>query len=245
MNNKNFTALIAIAILSINIAIAQPDLIFKNGMEQFFGLNDTGITWSGNSSTGVNTGCTSNISAPQDCDSGRDATLNNDADGLAGFSFTKLDTDGNPLLANASGHTCVKDNVTGLVWEVKTNIAGIHNKDNTYQWGGLTAIGRDHPNSLGTYYDGWNELVQGSNDNNFCGYNNWRVPTVEELSDLANYGTFGPSLETNYFPNTEPTVYWTSSPRSRVTSNAWNVYFDYSYDYYGLRSGSSRVRLVR
>ncbi len=54
-------------------------------------LNDTGITWGGDYPSGNNTTCTSNIAAPQDCNQGRDATHNDDSDGHAGFSFTKLD----------------------------------------------------------------------------------------------------------------------------------------------------------
>jgi len=36
-------------------------------------------------------------------------------------SYTKLDAKGKPLTDNASSWVMVKDNVTGLIWEDKTN----------------------------------------------------------------------------------------------------------------------------
>jgi len=59
-------------------------------------LNDTGTTFVGNPTFGNETSCSDNTSQPQDCHVGRDFTYNNDTDGHAGFSFTKLDTNGTP-----------------------------------------------------------------------------------------------------------------------------------------------------
>jgi len=245
-----------LTILSImlfsNLGIAQTDLIFKNGMELVARLNDTGITWAAEYPEGNNTDCTSTtITAPQDCNHGRDFTHNDDNDGHAGFSFTKLDANGTPLADQSVDYTitpwaCVQDNVTGLVWEVKTTTAGIHNKDNTYQWGGLTAIGRDHPNRQGVYYDpSWNELVQGSNTDTLCGFNNWRIPTMAELSSIINKGVSNPSIDINYFPNTVSTRIWSSSPLVEFTDFAWHVSFNTGTNNGTQRDNVNRVRLVR
>ena len=232
-------------------ANAQADIIFKNGMEFVPRLNDTGITWSGEYPSGNNVDCTSTtITSPQDCNTGRDATHNDDSDGHAGFSFTKLDANGTPLADQGVAYTstpwsCVKDNVTGLVWEVKTTDGGIHNKDNTYQWGGDTAIGKGHPNAQGTYYDpSWNELVQGSNTDNLCGFYDWRVPTVAELSSIVNKGTSNPAIDTNYFPNTVINYFWSSSPLAVNSSYAWCIAFYYGNVYVNLRDNVNHVRLV-
>jgi hypothetical protein len=48
-------------------------------------------------------------------------------------------------------------------------------------WGGKTALSRDYANRQGTHYDDWTGLVDGTNTENLCGGNNWRVPTAEEL----------------------------------------------------------------
>ena len=248
------TLSITTILLFSNLGIAQTDLIFKSGMEYpMVPLNDTGITWAGESSSGNNTDCTSTtITSPQDCNTGRDFTHNDPTDGHAGFSFTKLDANGTPLADQSVDYAttpwaCVQDNVTGLVWEVKTTTAGIHNKDNTYQWGGDTAIGKGHPNAQGTYYDpSWNELVQGSNaGNGLCGFNNWRVSTVAELSSIVNKGTFNPAIDTDYFPNTASSWFWSSSPVANDPIIAWGIYFYDGYDYGVYRDFNGRVRLVR
>ena len=204
-------------------------------------LNDTGITWGGDYLDGNNATCTSNIAAPQDCHQGRDASANDDSDGHAGFSFTKLDASGNPLPPGATSWSCVKDNVTGLIWEVKTTDGGIHDKDNSYRWGGVTAQGSGY----GTYYNDWDMLVNGSNAEQLCGYNDWRVPTVEELQGIVDYSRAGPAIDTGYFPNTPSSFFWSSSLYAGFSSGAWSVYFGYGYAYGNCRDSADRVRLVR
>ncbi len=70
----------------------------------------------------------------QDAEYGRDATHNDNSDGHAGFSFTKLDANGNTLPTTALSWSCVKDNVTGLIWEVKTDDSGLQDMGNIYSW---------------------------------------------------------------------------------------------------------------
>jgi hypothetical protein len=205
-------------------------------------LNDTGIDWGGDYLEGNNATCTSNIAAPQDCHQGRDATHHDDSDGHAGFSFTKLDAAGNALPASATEWSCVRDNVTGLTWEVKTDDRGIHDKDNTYRWGGKTALG---DGTWGAHYDDWDSLVDGSNNEGLCGLTDWRMPTVKELEGLASRDRYDPAIDTDYFPNTNATVFWSSSPNAYDSSDAWGVFFYYGDSYASDRNGNRRVRLVR
>ena len=104
-------------------------------------LNDTGITWGGNYPSGNNATCIGETINQQDCSHGRDVTHNDDSDGHAGFSFTKLDSSGNILAASATQWSCVQDNITGLIWEIKTDDGGIHDKYNYYRWGGIGVLG--------------------------------------------------------------------------------------------------------
>lgn len=243
--HKRLTIILLTTTLFTAAASSQTDLIFYNGFEgesliQWGPLNDTGITWGGDYPRGNNSSCISNIVVPQDCHHGRDATHNDDSDGHAGFSFTKLDSSGNPLPASASTWSCVRDNVTGLVWEVKTNDGGIHDKDNTYRWGGITRRG-----NYGTeFYDDWDILVNRSNIENHCGFSDWRVPTRQELISVINHGQYRPAIDNDYFPNTQ-SFYWSASPYSSSESHAWYVNFHggrssgYGRDYYWY------VRLVR
>jgi len=47
-------------------------------------------------------------------------------------SYTKLDASGNDLPDSATSWVMVRDNVTQLIWEVKTDDGSIHDRDNTY-----------------------------------------------------------------------------------------------------------------
>ena len=206
-------------------------------------LNDTGITWGGNYPEGNTTTCTSTVDAPQDCHQGRDATHNDNSDGHGGFSFTKLDQSGNSLPASAPTWSCVRDNVTNLVWEVKTDDGTIHDKDNTYRWGGKTARGTGY----GTYYPDWDTLVDGSNTERLCGFSDWRVPTRAELQGLVHYGRTNPAIDTDYFPNTPTASFWSASPDAYSSYGSWAVDFirGSAYYYYYNRDYYYHVRLVR
>jgi len=74
---------------SINCSYAEEDLIAQIDFDGFpFKLNYTGITF-GADYTVNNTGCISDISALQDCHSGRYVTDFDNSDGVAGFILLK------------------------------------------------------------------------------------------------------------------------------------------------------------
>ena len=211
-------------------------------------LNDTGITWSGNYPSGNNATCVGTEVDKQDCSHGRDAqaaagTLTKIGAGAAGFDFTKLDSSGNTLPASASSWSCVKDNHTGLIWEAKTTDGGIHDASNTYRWGGLTAQGRDHA-STGIYYDDWNTLIEGSNNNSLCGLNSgWRVPNRYELRSIVHLG-YSPKIDGGYFPMMASFV-WSSSLDAGYPPHAWGINFRYGRTYDLGRDMYQQVKLVR
>ena len=81
----------------------------------------------------------------QDSRMGRDANaaLTKIGAGAAGFDFTKISNAGNAVAAStalgpgANDWACTRDNVTGLVWEVKTSnptTPGLRDVANTYTW---------------------------------------------------------------------------------------------------------------
>ena len=211
-------------------------------------LNDTGITWGGNYPSGNNATCIGETIGEQDCSHGRDALaaagqLTKVGGGDAGFDFTKLDANGNDLPASATSWSCVRDNHTGLVWEVKTNDGGIHDRNNTYRWGGKTAqlIGES-----GTRYNDWDVLVDGSNNESLCGYTDWRLPNLNELLSIAHLGKTRPAIDTDYFANTQSaSSYWSSLPRAASRSLAMGVFFRDGSDCDYSRYYRNHVRLVR
>ncbi|MCI5114031.1 MAG: DUF1566 domain-containing protein [Candidatus Electrothrix sp. AW1] len=233
------------------------------------GLNDTGITWGGDYPSGNNAGCTGEEIGAQDCSRGAD-TYDTDSDGHAGFSYTKLDSNGVPLAnQNADYATtpwaCVRDNVTGLIWEVKTT-SGLHNKDDTYTWyntdpatnGGADGIDGATTNdtcfgySSGTAatYCNTQAYVNRVNTAGWCGASDWRMPTRKELVNIMHYGISIPAIDSGYFPNVPNSYVWNSyvwsgSPSAYGSDFAWNVSFYSGYSYFDLRFFNFAVWLVR
>ncbi len=179
----------------------------------------------------------------QDAEFGRDKLNNQNEDGKAGFSFTKLGQQGQVLDNSAEEWSCVKDNVTGLIWENKTVYGGLHVANKLYTHFCPTY------DPLGQY--GGNEDAQGFinavNAEGWCGAQDWRLPTAQELQSLADYGVAfpGPAIDTGFFPDTKISPYWTGSPHIRKLDEAWAVYFDDGRVFEEFRQTRLPVRLVR
>lgn len=229
-------------------------------------LNDTGITWAGEYSSGNNIDCTSStISSSQDCHQGRDATHNDDSDGNAGFSFTKLDVNGTPLADQsvdyaATPWACVQDNVTGLVWEVKTTDGGLHDKNDRYNWyntNSATNGGADGDvDDDGAICSGYNSSNSSSfcntqaftarvNTQSLCGQTDWRVPDINELHSIAHHGKVNLSIDENYFPNTASSIFWASSPYASDSRFVWIFGFSSGVASFSNHRAEFHVRLVR
>ncbi|MBK8639209.1 MAG: DUF1566 domain-containing protein [Chromatiaceae bacterium] len=216
-------------------------------------LNDTGIDWCANVNTNY-------LACPvagypwQDAEEGRDATQDHDADGHAGFAFTKLDANGGALLAGASDWSCVRDNITGLIWEVKTDDGGLRDKDWSYSWynpdpaanGGSAGYPDRGNNCYDTTRCDTAKFAADVNQAGLCGASDWRLPTVEELLSIVDYSGYSPAIDSAWFPNTLSSWYWSSSPVAYLDIYAWIVYFDSGTCGYGFyKSDGNPVRLVR
>ncbi len=233
-------------------------------------INDTGVTDCGDYAYGGGSWNDSNaedcadatdidgdpIPDGQDGHYGRDVSANYDDDGSAGFSFTKLDDNGDPLAQSAVSWSCVKDNVTGLIWEVKTTDSGLRDFNNTYTWYNSTGIndgGDAGTADGGSCSDTGNcdteKYVASVNDSTLCGAPDWQLPTREQLHSLIDHSIdlSGPVLDTNYFPNTMvgiEAIYWSSLPHYS-SSDAWCITFYWASYNSARKNVSQYVRLVR
>lgn len=178
----------------------------------------------------------------------------------APLSFTKIDAGGKPLPDEAKIWSCVRDNNTGLLWEVKTPDMGLHSKWHTYTWfnpddrqnGGVEGReGEADDSTCGTpaaVKDGCDtaKYVAAVNASGWCGHKDWRLPTVEELAMLVDYSSYLPSISKNYFNDiVMPAGFWTSSPSAAGPSYAWIVIFDDGYLGTCVKSWNYYVRLIR
>lgn len=234
-------------------------------------LNDTGITFSGNATSGNSASCLATDPAGQDCRYGRDAaalagTLPakvGGSGGTNGFDFTKVCNSGqiagqgtcpaNPTVPGYGSNEwgCTKDNVTGLLWEVKTT-SGLRSMSHGYSWY-MTASpdGNNGAASGGTCETaGRCDTEKFTQDVNMqpvalCDYRDWRLPTVKELEGIADLGRSNPAIDPTYFPNTLSSGFWSGSPVASDSRRAWGVSSSVGWAYFNLRGYIFRVRLVR
>jgi PKD repeat protein len=219
-------------------------------------LNDTAINASQCFQAGsdVLISCTStaaiSLNSAQDGMEGRDAfpSTNSPTDGVLGFSFTKIGASGQTLPFDATQWSCIKDNVTGLMWEYKSNDGGLHDAKITYTNYDSTALDQvtisvaptqaqiDAPtNSVG--------FRNAVNAEGLCGSTDWRVPSILELQGLANYNPSA-GADNALFGFNSNTDYLSSSP-APATTPARHWVFRSTFDAQQDRSTSSALRLVR
>ena len=137
------------------------------------------------------------------------------------LSYTKLDANGNDLPDSATSWVMLRDNVTGLIWEVKTDDGSVHDKDNTYTW--YDSNPETNGGDAGTPGDGTDteDFINSLNAQWFGGHNDWRLPRVEELNSIYDHGTNKPAVNITFFPNTVSSRYWTSTTFAVWPPEAW------------------------
>lgn len=114
-------------------------------------------------------------------------------------------TDLNPMSYSKVGtytkEECVKDNVTGLVWEGKPADDSERGASKLYAY---------EPQDEGDL--SLAQYLSHVNASRLCGFGDWRIPTVAELMTLLDFGVGAgsPSINGRWFPNTRPSAYWTS-----------------------------------
>jgi hypothetical protein len=237
---------------------------FAPAPERSFPLNDTGITTcSAGDVNGLSCeaapaaqGAAEDVSAypGQDGEYGRDVIYNDDSDGRAGFSFTKLGADGHPLAiqdgawsdagSEAAGTlwTCVRDEVTHLTWEVKVNdVASLHHKGHTYTWynpdtstnggdagtpGGGSCNGTLPVSGDYTGCDTYTFPTYVNEHGGLCGFTDWRLPSLRALRSILDYSVPqpGPTIDTGFFPNNGD-EFWSASPSVGYGAPAWCISF--------------------
>lgn len=184
-------------------------------------LSHSGITSSQCFQAGSNvlvacsTNAANNLNAQQD---GHRASINP-------MSYSKLGFNGEVLAGSASSWCAVKDNVTGLLWQNHQGAPTTHTNFGDNRTGDASKYAADNAT--------------------LCGLVGWRLPTVDELQSIVDYGEISPRINTTWFLNTPGNWYWSSSPSGFSAGEAWGVDFNGGYvDPSLIRTSNYSVRLV-
>jgi len=103
--------------------------------------------------------------------------------------FTKLSDQGTVLPADAPRWAMVRDNISELIWEVKTTDDSIHDLEKVFSWKSARE-----------------EFIAELNNIAFGGFTDWRLPTTSELQTIKLKGA-EPYINQDFFPHTVPTSY--------------------------------------
>ena len=95
-------------------------------------------------------------------------------------------------------------------------------------------------------WDEANEFIKELNKKRYCGYSDWRLPTVHELHSLIDYRQLDPALLLdNPFNNVQLFWYWTSTIYVHEIGRVWIIYMCNGHVSYSNKSHNSCVWPVR
>ncbi len=160
----------------------------------------------------------------------------------------KVSDQGNILKDNAKTWSCVLDDKSKLVWEVKQSKKGLQNNQSTYTW-----FDGDSGVENGEYSHHCNQaqfcntqaFINALNKKTLCKFSDWRLPSEAELETLLLYGDNEPLIRSDFFPNTKAKPYWTSQSATNNPDVAIDVPFFYGGTKGSDKSFDSYIRAVR
>ncbi|MGD8572685.1 MAG: DUF1566 domain-containing protein [Gammaproteobacteria bacterium] len=91
----------------------------------------------------------------------------------------------------------------------------------------------------------FNEAIDEAQHDNTADYEDWRLPTIHELSTLSELRCYQPAINLAYFPNTPAGNFWTSTVFANNSAMAWLVHFQYAENHTAKQTFKAAVRLVR
>ncbi len=152
--------------------------------------------------------------------------------------FQKTDQRGTVISTKSEQWFCVKDNTNGVLWEAKTTGKQRHSQ-HTYSIEGNTGSCGQTQCSPQQYVDYLNKIK-------LCDRSNWRLPKKRELTSLAKNQHDGDetAIDGHYFPNTQASYYWSSTPFEYAKNRIWAVDFSSGFEKSQAKTRAFHLRLV-
>ena len=162
------------------------------------------------------------------------------------YHFVKLDAKGKAMGEWSGPWSCVRDERSNLIWEVKSYDETLRDEKCSYSW---------FDGSRGFAYGGscftkstkanTKDIIDYLNSIKLCGRDNWRLPTSKELQTLLYAKAFvaKAKIENPFFPRTSRDVYWTSTIKPKKQQALGVNFLDGSLEWLSFEN-VARVRLV-
>jgi hypothetical protein len=169
--------------------------------------------------------------------------------------YLLIGPEGQPVEGPPGEDDCVQDQFIGLVWEVKSDSPGLRDWRNTYSWYDPDESSEGELDYRGTQNGGkctgsgcdTAAFVVAVNKQGYCGHNDWRIPSRDELGSISDPRKPGnpPTANMEVFPYMLSEEYWSSNDYQFQYDAAWRWSFKFGHDRVEWKATPGRVRLVR
>ena len=169
--------------------------------------------------------------------------------------YVVIGPDGQPVKGDPGENDCVLDQYIGLTWEVKSDQPGLRDWRNTYSWYSPDESFENELDYRGLPNGGecagsdcdTTAYVQAVNELGYCGHNDWRLPSRDELGSISDPRKVDnkPTINMKFFPHTQLEEYWSGNDYSFQYNSAWRWSFRFGHDRVDWKTNPGYLRLVR
>jgi hypothetical protein len=169
--------------------------------------------------------------------------------------YLVIDANGQAVEGVPGDNDCVQDQFIGLLWEIKSDSPGLRDWRNTYSWyspgesfeGELDYRGTKNAGQCVASDCDTTAYVEAVNQAGYCGHNDWRLPSRDELGSVSDPRKphNPPTANLKYFPYTQIGEYWSANDYQFQYNAAWRWSFEFGHDRVDWKKEPASIRLVR